>query len=60
MDEGHPAATAHCALAKKIATDQVNLINCFILHRPSQHILDIMHQVYVAPYIIHHTPYTTI
>lgn len=22
MDEGHPAATAHCALAKKIATDQ--------------------------------------
>mmetsp|Transcript_31063 Transcript_31063/g.23102 ORF Transcript_31063/g.23102 Transcript_31063/m.23102 type:complete len:417 (+) Transcript_31063:41-1291(+) len=22
LDEGHPAATAHCALAKKIATDQ--------------------------------------
>ncbi len=29
LDEGHPAATAHCALAKKIATDQGKLNHDF-------------------------------
>lgn len=29
LDEGHPAATAHCALAKKIATDQGKNVTTF-------------------------------
>mmetsp|Transcript_3043 Transcript_3043/g.4745 ORF Transcript_3043/g.4745 Transcript_3043/m.4745 type:complete len:380 (-) Transcript_3043:326-1465(-) len=32
LDEGHPAASAHCALAKKIATDQGKLFIVAWLH----------------------------
>ena len=38
LDEGHPAATSHCALAKKIATDQGN-VN-FFSHYCSIHFVD--------------------
>ena len=28
LDQGHPAASAHCALAKKVATDQGAFVYC--------------------------------